>query len=825
MIKSNIINKLSIVIVVGIVSLALCLGLYFDNYLKETYLKDAKKKIEHSFSRLIYDVQKIENNLKSGISFVQYDEAFIASIDLVNTYQNKENYNESLIDEEKKLIALKLLDKVKLSLNDEITLYDKNDEFIASVEKIGDRYILNFLSFKNSKPIIYTKFEDELEYKVKDTNDISLDIKHIRAHELENNINNSSVITYLFLNDNIYIKSHLNIEDNSEQNSIAHIEMSRKLDKSFFDSFSKDLNSNIAIVNNNVNIKHNVYILSEDKFLKDIEIEENPNYYYSDLFINTVNNVVGIEVSLDKQPLLESLNEIRIQIFFIIVVIVVLMLYILKFLFNNLLGNSFKTLMHQIQKIEKYDYSNSEVLKTGDELEVISRNVNTLALSLNAREKELQTIHNNLLYTSNHDELTQLSNRRYFLSELEISIKDANKNHTKLALLFIDLDQFKDINDTLGHNIGDKLLQSVALRLKKLTDNLGLIARLGGDEFVILIKDFENKEIIKNLAVDIVNLFKEKFKILDLNLSISASIGISIFPDDANSGIELFKQSDLAMYHAKELGKNNYYFFSKKLTSILEEKTNIINALKDSLEDKSEFILFYQPKISSDTGKMISIEALIRWNSKKLGYVYPSEFISIAEETNMIIPLGEWILKKACIDFQKLLKLGLILEHISINISIIQLEDENFFLMLNKVINETKIDPKKIELEITESFIATDSKKALKILNKIREKGISLAIDDFGTGYSSMSYLKKLPINRLKIDKSFVDDIPNSIESVAIVKAIISLAKTFGISITAEGVENKEQLDFLINENCDEIQGYYFSKPITFKELKVFKSF
>ena len=308
--------------------------------------------------------------------------------------------------------------------------------------------------------------------------------------------------------------------------------------------------------------------------------------------------------------------------------------------------------------------------------------------------------------------------------------------------------------------------------------------------------------------------FKEKFEILDLSLSISASIGISIYPDYSNSGVELLKQSDLAMYHAKESGRNNYCFFSKELSNTLEEKINIINALKESLEDKNEFILLYQPKISIYSRKMVSIESLVRWNSKKLGYVYPSSFISIAEETNMIISLGEWILKKACSDFQKLIELGFELNHISINISLIQLQDENFFSILNNVIEETKIDPKKIELEITESFIATDSKKALEILSKIRKKGISLAIDDFGTGYSSLSYLKKLPITRLKIDKSFVDDIPNSQESIAIAKAIISLAKSFGIAITAEGVENKEQLDFLINENCDEIQGYYFSKPL-----------
>ena len=822
MIRLNITNKLAIIIIGGIISLAICLGVYFDNYLKEIYFKDAKKKIEHSFSRLIFEVQKIENNLKSGISFVQNDEGFTASIYLVNSYQNKEDYNEILLDEEKKLIALKLLDKVKLSLNDEIVLYDKNDEFIASVTKQNSRYFLNFLSYKNNQPVIYSKFEEELEYTMKDSKDFLLTLKHIRKNKVEDNINNLHAITYNFVNDNIYIKSHLNIEDYSNQNKLAHIEMSKKLDKAFFEALSKDVNAEIRINNKNLDLKSDMQTLSDNKLLENIVINQNDENYYSNLFLNTDNQIVGIEVSLDKHILQDALNEIRIQIFLIIVIIVLLMLFILRFLFNKLLGNSFKILMNQIQKIGKYDYSDSEVLKTGDELEVISKNVNNLALTLSAREKELQITNDNLLYSSNHDELTGLANRRYFLNELDFSIQEAKKNSKKVALLFIDLDYFKDINNTLGHNVGDLLLQIVATRLEELLDDLGMLVRLGGDEFVILVDNFFDEIMIENLAVNIRNLFKEKFEVLDSSLNVTASIGISIFPDNSSSGVELLKQSDLAMYHAKELGRDNYCFFSKELSNILERKMNIINSLKESLEDKSEFTLLYQPKISAYSKKMVSIESLIRWNSKKLGYVYPSSFISIAEETNMIISLGEWILKKACSDFQKLIDLGFDLNHISINISLIQLQDGNFFSILNRVIDETKIDPKKIELEITESFIATDSKKALEILSKIREKGISLAIDDFGTGYSSLSYLKKLPITRLKIDKSFVDDIPNSQESIAIAKAIISLAKSFGIAITAEGVENKEQLDFLINENCDEIQGYYFSKPITFEELKSF---
>lgn len=824
MIKLNITNKLAAITVIGIVAFAICLGIYFDSYLKDTYYKEAKKKIEYGFSRMILEVQKIESNLKSGISFVQNDEAFIASIDLVNSYQDKNNYNEVLLDEEKKLIASKLLDKVKLSLNDDISLYDKNDELIASVKKEKNEYILSFLSYKNGETFIFTKKENEYEYTKKEFSEsLQKEFIHTKATLIEKDNLPLSAITYLSLNDDIYIKSHLNIKDVNTQKNLAHIEMAKKLDKNFFDSLAHDINVSITINSKIDENKSNTKLLSNIKLLEDLHINQTAEYYHSMSLINTTNKVVGVELFLDKEMLVNALNEIRTQIFFMIIIILFFMLVILRFFFYKLLAKPFKTLMNQIQKIEKGDYSNSKVLHSGDELEVISQNVNNLALALESRENELQATYDNLLYFSNRDSLTMLANRRYFISELELAIKTAQKNNQKIALLFIDLDYFKDINDTLGHNIGDKLLQAVSNKLLEIVGDSGLVGRFGGDEFVVLINNIESEKSIKRMSVKILESLQEKFEITDLILKISASIGISIFPDDANSATELIKQSDLAMYQSKTSGKNTYSFFTKELSNSLEEKTKIINALKEALENKNEFQLLYQPKISTKNGKMISIESLIRWNSKTLGFVYPSKFISIAEETNMIISLGEWILRKACSDFQKLLELGLDLEHISINVSSIQLQDEKFFIMLNKILKETNINPKKIELEITESFIATDSKNTLEILNKIRQKGIALAIDDFGTGYSSMSYLKKLPINRLKIDKSFVDELPFSQESVAIAKAIISLAKTFDLQITAEGVETKEQLDFLIDEKCDEIQGYYYSKPITFEEIKLFQ--
>lgn len=618
---------------------------------------------------------------------------------------------------------------------------------------------------------------------------------------------------------NLTIRSHLNLTDENGE-PIAYIEMFKELDNEFFSSISQTKDITLEI-NNSFN-KNNepFYMLSDIDLLKHINIEQDEKFYFSKIWIFTKDKEMYIEAKLEKDFLINALNRIRVEMILIIIGITMIMLLFFKFSFNSLLVKPLEFLMKQISKIEKGDYLNIEVLHSKDELQVISQNISNLAIALDFREKELEATYNNLIHNSNHDSLTGLFNRKYLIDELESSIQKANENSSKLAVFFIDLDHFKNINDTLGHNIGDILLKLVAERLTKEIDDKGIIARFGGDEFVVLIENFDTEKQIKNFAIRIIESLQEKFQVLDYQLRISASIGISTFPKDGSTNTELIRQADLAMYYAKEHGKNDLCFFSKELFNDLEEKTQIINALKDAIEDFSEFSLVYQPKYSTKTNKIVSIESLVRWNSKSLGYMSPLKFIKIAEETNLIIPIGEWIFKQACEDFKKLLENGYSLEHISINVSSIQLHDKKFFSSLNKIISKTQIDPKKLEIEITESFIVSDSKFVIEVLNKIKEIGISLAIDDFGTGYSSLSYLKKLPIDRLKIDKSFIDDLPTSKESISVVKAIISLAKAFELSITAEGVENKEQLDFLTEQDCDEIQGYYFSKPISFDELK-----
>jgi len=282
----------------------------------------------------------------------------------------------------------------------------------------------------------------------------------------------------------------------------------------------------------------------------------------------------------------------------------------------------------------------------------------------------------------------------------------------------------------------------------------------------------------------------------------------------------LLKNADLAMYKTKNEGRNSFSFFTNELSSYIEKRITMINALKDAIVDYKEFSLVYQPKVSIKTGKVSGIEALIRWNSSVLGFTRPDQFISLAEESHMIIPLGEWIAKKSCEDFLAFQKDGIDIEHLSINVSTIQLLFSDMLSTVKNVIQTTGIDPAKIELEITESYIATNEKSTLEILKSFRDMGISLAIDDFGTGYSSLSYIQQLPVTRLKIDKSFVDDIPYSQTSVGVAKAIIALAKTFNLHLTAEGVETKQQVEFLKENGCDEIQGYFYSKPLSVEELK-----
>jgi diguanylate cyclase (GGDEF)-like protein len=478
--------------------------------------------------------------------------------------------------------------------------------------------------------------------------------------------------------------------------------------------------------------------------------------------------------------------------------------------------------MEQIKKIETGDYSRSKVVHTGDELETISKNVCQLATTVQERESALQTSQENLEYLSYHDALTDLPNRRLFGQRLDHAIELSKRNGTKAGVMFLDLDHFKQTNDTLGHNVGDELLKVVSKRVKHGLRKTDTLARIGGDEFMILIEEAHDVDEIDTVTQKLISDFQMPFTCGEHKINITASIGIAVYPDDGQDSMTLIKNADLAMYKSKEKGRNRHTFFSKRLSDFLEARTRQTRALNNAIKNPDEFTLLYQPKISLHNGKITAVEALIRWNSPELGAVAPEHFIPLAEETRLIIPIGEWVLRQACHDFVRLADEGIALEHISINVSSIQLLHSDITDLLKDVIAESGISPHQIELEITESYIATNTQKVMQTLHDIRAMGINLAIDDFGTGYSSMSYLQKLPVTRLKIDRSFIEDLPESREHIALAKAIIALGKTFDLEITAEGVQTPAQETFLKNEGCDEGQGYLYAHPIDIDALKAF---
>jgi diguanylate cyclase (GGDEF)-like protein/PAS domain S-box-containing protein len=417
-------------------------------------------------------------------------------------------------------------------------------------------------------------------------------------------------------------------------------------------------------------------------------------------------------------------------------------------------------------------------------------------------------------YLAHHDPLTNLPNRLLLNARLNISLDKCVELGQKLAIFFIDIDNFKIINDTYGHSIGDKIINLVAQRLQKNIRKNDTISRIGGDEFIIVIEDIIEQKNVEKIANKILNDFIDPIKLEEYLFDTSVSMGISIFPNHGLNAEDLIKHADTAMYSAKNSGKNQYQFYKKEMTSEIFEKIIMKQEIIDALKN-NEFEVYYQPQIDIRTNKIIGAEALLRWNHKSLGIIPPDEFIPHAEETKLIIPLGDYVLKTAC-SFMKELHDDGILENakVSVNISAIQLKYSDIYTTVIENLKSSKLDSRFLELELTETFIMENIDESISILKNLKEIGIQLSIDDFGTGYSSLSYLKQFPIDKLKIDKSFISEIPNSNKDIAIIRTIIALAKGLGIKVIAEGVEKINQKDFLLLESCDEIQGWIYAKAL-----------
>ena len=412
-----------------------------------------------------------------------------------------------------------------------------------------------------------------------------------------------------------------------------------------------------------------------------------------------------------------------------------------------------------------------------------------------------------------YDALTGLPNRTLLQDRLATALAGARRRKDKVALLFLDLDRFKLINDSLGHSFGDLLLQEVAQRLKKWAREQDTVARLGGDEFLIVLNGVKN---IADAAVAADRMTKSMtggFVVQGRPLNITCSLGISVFPEHGTNSETLIKNADAAMYFAKESGRNNFRFFTKDLSAQAVERLTLENSLRPALE-KNEFFLMYQPQVDIGTGRIIGLEALLRWQHPNLGLVPPDKFIQIAENVGLIVPIGEWVLRTACSQARKWQDEGLPAVMVAVNISAIQFRQKGFCKLIRKVLDETGLPAKYLELELTESLLLDNADLMLSVVEELKAMGVTLAIDDFGTGYSSLSYLKHFPVSKLKIDRSFVRDVAVNPDDAAITTAIISMAKSLNLKVIAEGVEDEAQMSFLRAQRCDEIQGYYFSKPL-----------
>ena len=418
---------------------------------------------------------------------------------------------------------------------------------------------------------------------------------------------------------------------------------------------------------------------------------------------------------------------------------------------------------------------------------------------------------------AHYDSLTELPNRMMFLERLNQVLTNAHNQNKHVVLLFIDLDKFKTVNDTIGHRAGDTLLKEVATRLSESIRKNDLVARLSGDEFAVLLDNINTYEDAYKTATiiseKILKLLTKAFHIQRKEILIGASIGIAIYPEDANNSQNLLKHSDIAMYAAKENGRNNYQFFKKDHISKLHTIHQLETDLRTALE-RQEFKLFYQPQFDANTNDMVGTEALLRWFKNYKTLIPPNDFIAIAEENGLIIPLGEWVLETACRQQKNWLDAGYNVNRISVNISERQLFEENFITSVEKILAKTELNPKHLEFEITESMLMGDFDSVNNHLQRIHAMGISLAIDDFGTGYSSLPYLKDFPVNTLKIDQSFLKNIPGNAKDIDIVCTIIEMGHSLGLKIVAEGVETIEQLEFLKSNGCDSIQGFLLGEPI-----------
>jgi len=521
-----------------------------------------------------------------------------------------------------------------------------------------------------------------------------------------------------------------------------------------------------------------------------------------EIFSKVVAHLQEVDKKLIESRWISTIVEKRQDYTLVYQLLVLILLIVIAFVYRHIVLKRANDSLKQ-----KIDDKTKELRELNKELE-------------NLVEKRTRQLEHQAFY----DPLTELPNKALFQKKLEKSLENADKSKKKLALLFIDLDRFKQINDSLGHHVGDEVLRLVAQRLLLTIAINDTLSRLGGDEFTLIIENIENLDRVKKSAQKILDALSEPIEINGTSFYISPSIGISIYPEDGDI-VNLLKNADAAMYKAKDEGRNNYQFYSSEMTQEALDKVMLQGSLRQAIEN-DEFIVYYQPQVDAKAHKVVGLEALVRWVHPQDGIVSPADFIPLAEETGLIVDIDKIVMKKAMEQVALWHKKDMYHGTLSLNLAAKQLAKPTCLEFLQSRLQEYSFDPSWLELEVTESDIMQHPTEAIAKLEKIHSLGIRISIDDFGTGYSSLSYLKRFPIDKLKIDQSFVRDIPENEDDVAIVRAVIALGNSLGMSLIAEGVETQEQKEFLVENGCSKIQGYFYAKPMVAKELeKFFKTF
>ncbi|PCM44409.1 putative bifunctional diguanylate cyclase/phosphodiesterase [Marinobacter sp. ANT_B65] len=526
---------------------------------------------------------------------------------------------------------------------------------------------------------------------------------------------------------------------------------------------------------------------------------------------------------LPEWELLEESQRLGSIVAWIILGTVVLMIISLLMAMNALMVRPLKQLMGAVREIGRGNLAPEMALPSKDELGQLARSFQEMAGNLESSRVKVEQL-------AYHDSLTGLPNRFRAHENLRRMISLAQKTDAKMAVLFLDLDNFKRVNDTLGHQVGDQLLKEMAARLssvlraedfifqEELQNTSHILARLGGDEFVVLLPRIDGAQDAARVAARILDIMKAPFHFDDQEIYSSTSIGISLFPDDGTGVDDLIKRADAAMYQAKEQGRNNFQFYSASYNLAVFDHISLEGRLRRAIEN-SELELYYQPLVEAKTGKIVGLEALLRWNDPLEGIIPPDRFIPIAEDSGLILPIGEWVLREAGRQLSIWQAAGLSDACVSVNVSAIQLQRQDLFTIVGEVLEHNSLAPWQLELEITETALMKIRPEVIAELDALRQKGVTISLDDFGTGYSSLSLLQELPIGKLKIDKSFVRDMLVDPKDAAIVSAVLFIAKSLGLRSTAEGVETPEQAARLAEEGCDQLQGYLLCRPLPVADM------